>query len=206
MHYALSAYGWPMFLMTHSKTGICQLCTGFSCCFSCCRRQKETIDIVEDNCCYCNYAALKRMLNIGEVEIIYTTFHVDVGETPFFVGVDYSKEKIVISIRGTLSMKDVLTDLNAEGDVLPLEPREDDWLGHKGMVQAAVYIKNKLQEENLIQRAQQHNLERKTNQFGLVIVGHSLGAGTAAILSILLKPHYPTLVCYSYSPPGGLLR
>lgn len=146
------------------------------------------------------------MLNVGDVEVIYTTFHVDVGETPFFVAVDYSKGKIVISIRGTLSMKDVLTDLNAEGDVLPLEPREEDWLGHKGMVQAAVYIRNKLEEENLIQRAQNHNLERKTNQFGLVIVGHSLGAGTAAILSILLKPEYPTLVCYSYSPPGGLLR
>ncbi|MEQ2216029.1 hypothetical protein XENOCAPTIV_009676, partial [Xenoophorus captivus] len=42
--------------------------------------------------------------------------------------------------------------------------------------------------------------------YGLVIVGHSLGAGTAAILSFLLRPQYPTLHCYSYSPPGGLLR
>lgn len=149
---------------------------------------------------------MKRMLKMTEAEVIYTTFHVDVGETPFFVAVDYSKEKIVVSIRGTLSMKDVLTDLNAEGEVLPLEPRRDDWIGHKGMVQAAVYIKNKLEEENLIQRAQQHNLERKTNTFGLVVVGHSLGAGTAAILSILLKPHHPSLLCYSYSPPGGNIQ
>ena len=125
------------------------------------------------------------------------------GETPFFVAVDYKKEKIVVSIRGTLSMKDVLTDLNAEGEVLPLEPRRDDWVGHKGMVQAAVYIRNKLEDENLLQRAQQHNLERKTDQFGLVIVGHSLGAGTAAILSIMLKPQFPSLLCFSYSPPGG---
>lgn len=143
------------------------------------------------------------MLQMTEAEVIYTTFHVDVGETPFFVAVDYTKERIVVSIRGTLSMKDVLTDLNAEGEVLPLEPRRDDWVGHKGMVQAAVYIKNKLEDENLIQRAQQHNLERKTDTFGLVIVGHSLGAGTAAILSILLKPQHPSLLCYSYSPPGG---
>lgn len=42
--------------------------------------------------------------------------------------------------------------------------------------------------------------------YGLVIVGHSLGAGTAAILSFLLRPQYPTLRCYAYSPPGGLLR
>nr|CAD7568832.1 unnamed protein product [Timema californicum] len=26
MHFALAAYGWPMFLMTNSKTGVCQLC------------------------------------------------------------------------------------------------------------------------------------------------------------------------------------
>ena len=146
---------------------------------------------------------MKKMLSITEAEVIYTTYHVDVAETPFFVAVDYTKEKIVVSIRGTLSMQDVLTDLNAEGEVLPLEPRRDDWVGHKGMVQAAIYIRSKLEEERLIQRAQLHNIERKTDQFGLVIVGHSLGAGTAAILSILLKPHYPTLLCYSYSPPGG---
>lgn len=207
MHYALSAYGWPMFLMTHSKTGVCQLCMKMQCCcFSACRGKRETADIIDDNCCDCNYAAMKRFLKITDAEVVYTTFHVDVGETPFFVAVDYKMEKIVVSIRGTLSMKDVLTDLNAEGDVLPLEPRREDWLGHKGMIQAAVYIRNLLENENLLQRAQQHNLERKTDQFGLVIVGHSLGAGAAAILSIMLKPSYPSLLCFSYSPPGGLLR
>lgn len=50
-------------------------------------------------------------------------------------------------------MKDVLTDLNAEGEVLPLSPPRDDWLGHKGMVQAAEYIRKKLLEEEIITRA-----------------------------------------------------
>jgi len=50
-------------------------------------------------------------------------------------------------------MKDVLTDLNAEGEVLPLSPPRDDWFGHKGMVQAAEYIRKKLQEEDIITRA-----------------------------------------------------
>lgn len=50
-------------------------------------------------------------------------------------------------------MKDVLTDLNAEGEVLPLSPPRDDWLGHKGMVQAAEYIRKKLLEEGIITRA-----------------------------------------------------
>lgn len=143
------------------------------------------------------------MLIDGDVEMTYVTYHVDIGETPFFVSVDYAREKIVVSIRGTLSMKDVLTDLNAEGETLPLNPRREDFLGHKGMVQAAVYIRNKLQEENLLEQALNHNPARGTQNFGLVLVGHSLGAGTAAILAILLKQEYANLQCFSYSPPGG---
>ncbi|XP_043499507.1 diacylglycerol lipase-alpha isoform X3 [Polistes fuscatus] len=204
MHFALAAYGWPMFLVNHS-TGLCQLCTRLRCaCFPCGNREDEAT-IVEDNCCQCNYAALRKMVEVGEVEVVYATFHVDVGETPFFVALDYSKKKVVVSIRGTLSMKDVLTDLNAEGEVLPLTPPKDDWLGHKGMVQAAEYIRKKLQEENIIARALSKDPSRGTDHFGLTLVGHSLGAGTAAILAILLRQEYPDLICFSFAPPGGLL-
>lgn len=60
---------------------------------------------------------------------------------------------MVVSIRGTLSMKDVMTDLNAEAEVLPLSPPREDWFGHKGMVQAAEYIRKKLSEEAIIKKA-----------------------------------------------------
>lgn len=204
MYYALSAYGWPMYLITHSKTGICDLCPNLKCC-NFFRFRHDSAQVIEDNCCLCNYAALKQMMVDGDVEIIYATYHVDIGETPFFVAIDYAREKIVVSIRGTLSMKDVLTDLNAEGEPLPLNPTREEFLGHKGMVQAAVYIKNKLYEENLIEKALNHNPKRGTQNFGLILVGHSLGAGTAAILAILLKQDFDNLHCFSYSPPGGLL-
>jgi hypothetical protein len=63
------------------------------CCFACRGHEDETT-IVEDNCCRCNYAALSRTLDLGEVEVVYATFHVDVGETPFFVALDYTKRKV----------------------------------------------------------------------------------------------------------------
>ena len=46
-----------------------------------------------------------QVCNQENVELVYVTYHVDVGETPFFIGIDYDMRKIVISIRGTLSMK-----------------------------------------------------------------------------------------------------
>jgi sn1-specific diacylglycerol lipase len=174
MYFALGAYGWPMYLV-NNKSAACQLCLSLRCCLMCCGR-KLSAEVIEDNCCSCNYAALNKMLkSVGETEIIYATYHVDIGETPFFVAIDYSKQKIIISIRGTLSMEDLLTDLKAEDTILPLNPPKEDWSAHKGMVQAAVYIQNKLKEENLIERALNHNPARNTQNFKFVLVGHSLG-------------------------------
>ena len=42
--------------------------------------------------------------------------------------------------------------------------------------------------------------------YELVVTGHSLGAGTAVIISILMKTVYKNVHCYAFSPPGGLLR
>ena len=41
-----------------------------------------------------------------------------------------------------------------------------------------------------------------------MVVGHSLGAGVASVLALLLKLEnkYPMMVCYAYSPPGALFR
>lgn len=73
------------------------------------------------------------------------------------------------------NFQDILTDLNAEGETLPLNPQREEWIGHKGMVQAAQYILEKLDEEQLIEKAKNHRPDRGTKEFEIVIVGHSLG-------------------------------
>lgn len=71
-----------------------KLCGRLRCgCFPCGGHEDEAT-VVEDNCCQCNYAALRKMVDVAEVEVIYATFHVDVGETPFFVALDYTKKKV----------------------------------------------------------------------------------------------------------------
>ena len=59
-----------------------------------------------------------------------------IGETPFYVALDNKYKKVVICVRGTLSLQDVLTDLKADAEQLPLDPVREDWIGHKVILQA----------------------------------------------------------------------
>lgn len=37
--------------------------------------------------------------------------------------------------------------------------------------------------------------------YDLIVVGHSLGGGCAQVLSLMLRPSFPSLRCYAYEPP-----
>ena len=61
--------------------------------------------VLDDNCCGCNVASYSHMCNMPDCTLLYIDYHVDVGETPFLVAVDYARRAIVVCIRGTLSFK-----------------------------------------------------------------------------------------------------
>jgi len=42
-------------------------------------------------------------------------------------------------------------------------------------------------------------------RYTLRLTGHSLGAGSAALLSFLMRPKYPNLKCFCFCPPGCTL-
>ena len=50
-------------------------------CLCPCNRAKHT-ELVEDNCCQCNLAALKKLAGLkdSELDLIYVTYHVDVSD------------------------------------------------------------------------------------------------------------------------------
>nr|DBA20252.1 TPA: hypothetical protein GDO54_015964 [Pyxicephalus adspersus] len=73
-------------------------------------------------------------------------------------------------------------------------------LSVKGISQAASYIYRRLINDGILNQA-----FTIAPEYRLVIVGHSLGAGAAALLAIMLRSSFPTLKCYAFSPPGGLL-
>ncbi|XP_046448702.1 diacylglycerol lipase-beta-like isoform X2 [Daphnia pulex] len=197
MKYALGSYGWMWYLAGGCWEGLCTLKKELVC-FSCLRRRSARQ--MDDNCCHCNLAALKTVTQLQEKDIICVSFHNSIYEVPYFVALDHQTSSIVVAIRGTLSGHDALTDLAAMTDPISVEGLPVGWTAHRGMLQSANFVLRQLESKEILKQtfAQYPN-------YHLVITGHSLGAGAAVLLSILLKPSYPKVRCFSFSPPGGLL-
>ncbi|KAI9563691.1 hypothetical protein GHT06_011155 [Daphnia sinensis] len=192
MKYALGSYGWMWYLAGGCWKGLCTLKKELVC-FSCFRQ-------MDDNCCHCNLAALKTVTQLEEKDIVCVSFHNSIYEVPYFVALDHQTSSVVVAIRGTLSGHDALTDLAAMTDPISVEGLPVGWTAHRGMLQSANFVLRQLESKEILKRT-----FMQYPNYHLVITGHSLGAGAAVLLSILLKPSYPKVRCFSFSPPGGLL-
>lgn len=107
-------------------------------------------------------------------QLVYSSSSVEIGIPKHFIVVDDSIRTIVLTIRGTLSLSDALTDALA---------REVPFCGgyaHEGIAFAAKTIYESTREI----------LEKefvKHPGYTLMITGHSLGAGTAMLYTILVN-------------------
>ncbi|XP_040031950.1 diacylglycerol lipase-beta [Gasterosteus aculeatus] len=194
MRFAAAAYGWPLYVYSNPLSGPCKL-SG-----DCCRSRAAEYDIVGGEHLGCHFSSILHSTGLQYRDFIHVSFHNQIYEIPFYVALDHKREAVLVAVRGTLSLRDVLTDLSAECENLPIEGVSGACYAHKGMCQAASYIYKKLVNDGILNQAFAIAPEYK-----LVITGHSLGAGTASLLAILLRGSFPSLQCYSFSPPGGLL-
>lgn len=196
MKFALASYGWPWFVYGQFCQACCAMWSHLQCC-TCCRSAPPYV--MQDNCCLCHTAALKAITDLSEESITYVTFHNKIYEVPFFVAIDDETQHVVVAIRGTLSLHDAITDLNVQCTSVDGEGLPQGCMAHKGMVQAAKFVLRRLEETRALTEA----LAARSG-YGLVITGHSLGAGTAVVLAALMRSQYPSLKCFAFSPPGGL--
>ncbi|KAG9350260.1 hypothetical protein JZ751_026614 [Albula glossodonta] len=138
----------------------------------CCRSRGAEYDIVGGDHLGCHFTSILHSTGLQYRDFIHISFH----------------------------NQDVLTDLSADCENLPIEGVTGTCYAHKGIAQAASYIYKKLINDGILNQA-----FTIAPEYRLVITGHSLGAGTASVLAILLRSAFPTLQCYAFSPPGGLL-
>lgn len=195
LKFALGTYTWPIF-MYMNPCGCFKLCTHAAIC-PC--KQRTRKNIFQDNSCFCGYAGLLSVTELNEADIVYASFENDICRAPFVVLLDHDYKSVVVAIRGTISVQDIITDAIAFTQQIEL-PDQPNFRAHKGMYQTAFWIKQKL-DSGILDEAFQ-----KVPNYSMVIVGHSLGSGCACLLAMLLKNKYQDLKCYCYSPPGSLLN
>lgn len=119
-------------------------------------------------------SSLASTMKVPEEDIVKLVGTSAVMQPSYHIVVHRQRRCVVMSIRGTYTAKDVLTDLNPHS-----EPFEGG-LAHSGMLAAARWL---LQNEGQTL----HDVLQANPGFALVLVGHSLGAGTASLLSLLLR-------------------
>eukprot|EP00624_Nannochloropsis_granulata_P000293 evm.model.NODE_11137_length_18060_cov_18.830564.2 len=155
-------------------------------------------------------------------ELAYATFINTLYERPYAIFVDHKWQCVVVAIRGTLSLEDLLNDAHAEPG--PLDAMGQAWgfpgegeHGHVGMANAADCIAKDLYKHQILHRLIQRDrgdsppasphtpLTKSSKGYGLRVVGHSLGAGAAVFLALMLRRDFPDLRCLAYCTPGGLL-
>ncbi|XP_033695346.1 diacylglycerol lipase-beta isoform X3 [Tursiops truncatus] len=164
------------------------------------RSRTTDYDLVGGDQLNCHFGSILQTTGLQYRDFIHVSFHDKVYELPFLVALDHRKESVVVAVRGTMSLQDILTDLSAESEPVDLECEVQDCWAHKGISQAARYVYRRLINDGILSQA-----FSIAPEYRLVIVGHSLGAGAAALLTIMLRSPYPRVRCYAFSPPRGLL-
>ncbi|KAI9317594.1 hypothetical protein BX666DRAFT_2112010 [Dichotomocladium elegans] len=96
-----------------------------------------------------------------------------------YVTVDHMTQSVVLTCRGTLGLSDVLTDLMC--DYAEFEHNGTTYTAHGGMLEAAQLL---AAQKGKVYDAIMSGLMANPS-YGLVLCGHSLGAGVASLLSVL---------------------
>ncbi|KAM7538690.1 hypothetical protein Aperf_G00000048804 [Anoplocephala perfoliata] len=153
----------------------------------------------------CYLAAFLEMSQLETSNILVFAINDKFYDASVMLVIDDITEAIVVIVRGTLSGSDTLIDMVAAGEPLRDEdydlPEEKQFVAHSGMGRTAKNIASRILEDQWIESARQLRPD-----YPVVITGHSLGAGLVSLMCVFLKPRFPEVKAYAFSPPGGLMN
>ena len=115
----------------------------------------------------------------------------------YFVSKNDATGDIHLVIRGTASLKDALTDMDCDAEPLFTDGPQTLFRAHRGMATAARWI--------VAETAEVVAMAVKTvKKPRVTVLGHSLGAGTAALTAAIMRQNIPTLRCVAFATPPCL--
>mmetsp|Transcript_110796 Transcript_110796/g.320202 ORF Transcript_110796/g.320202 Transcript_110796/m.320202 type:complete len:850 (+) Transcript_110796:50-2599(+) len=233
VHMAIGIYGLALEVFTASVYPHTSILSPRNACgavcraLRCCRPAGPRV-AVGDQCCGANEAALHRAIADG-CRLNDTKFPTLVWATwenrgagtspPLAVLLDHETRSLVVAVRGTMDAKDCVADLTASpaffdplGMSGPSDAREPPFDSEHGLyVHSTILCCARDALERLTEAGLSDSLApgREAHGWGVVCVGHSLGAGVACLLALLLrgtgKPEFAEARAVVFEPPGGLL-
>eukprot|EP00656_Telonema_subtile_P006785 TRINITY_DN13162_c0_g1_i1.p1 TRINITY_DN13162_c0_g1~~TRINITY_DN13162_c0_g1_i1.p1 ORF type:complete len:278 (+),score=26.93 TRINITY_DN13162_c0_g1_i1:148-981(+) len=125
-------------------------------------------------------------------EVVYCFSSPGLSRPAFLLLANRETHRVVVSVRGTRSLGDVLTDLT--GVVAEFKaPGAPAAYVHGGIGAAADWLSERLGD----------SLEYFTQQgYEVVFTGHSLGAAVATLACIRAHDQLPGVLCYAFEPPA----
>ena len=150
-----------------------------------------------------NEQALMRKTGISKDDIIHLSLKSKTHLPVFFLVRDRARKALVLCVRGTWSARDVLTDLccTAEEYEAPAPipsstgPSPQRYCAHHGMLEAAKAVADEM--EDIIQS----ELNILGPEYGLVLVGHSMGGGVVSLLATFWEQRFNNTKTYLFGGP-----
>lgn len=215
MRLALAIYGHLMYIKTNTFSALYCLLEGLLTCRTCqCLTGTYHSTTNGDNHCRLNEMAFLRVANLDIDDVIFSSFTSSVEMCPFAVVIDRAKLSVVVVIQGTLSLEAAVTDLNLQPVLMSDYSDICEELGqpslageycHTGMLKVAMGIYSVLEKEKSILDKLLLAEQAPCRGWELICTGHSLGAGVAAILGLMLRRRFTKLRCLCFAPPGCVL-
>ncbi|KAL4129246.1 hypothetical protein PRIC2_005256 [Phytophthora ramorum] len=205
---AIGIYGWPIYVWYSP-------CYWFRI-FGCFKKPLEEQVFEHDNFLSGNRASFVNYTGVNESDLVYLNCFNFVFQAPYCIVKDRKRKELIISVRGSMSFYDFVTDGLAQ--IVRMEPNElpddipysFDTRTHYGMLRTARQIFKDLQEgtrkavfwDFALSNCSVGGLtDDEETDWKVVVCGHSMGAGVGCILAILLRKIFPNTKAFLYAPP-----
>lgn len=210
---AVGIYGWPVYVWYSP----CNWYRIFNCLSK--RKDDEQQVIDHDNAMQANRASFVQYTGVRRESLVYLNCYNFVFQAPYSIVKDVARKELIISVRGSLSFYDFVTDglaqiVRMDPEELPEDiPDADRTYTHYGMLRTARSLFRDLQEgtrkDLFWDFAMAHCATNATalggslgvRDWNIVVCGHSMGAGAGAILSVLLRKVFPKTRAFLYAVP-----
>lgn len=194
--YHLGPYGWMLYAFDHP----CCIATCGSdlCCGPAPRKPGLIGGVCCLPCCCSDERAFLRETGVEPSDILDGNLRSDVGRQVYFLAVDRPTKRVVVCVRGTLSLPDALTDLHAETISLDFIGEPESY-GHAGLWTNARALYDELRRRGRLEEFLKDN-----PGYRVAVCGHSLGAAVCSALTLLLehdKAFRGRVEGYAYAPP-----